>query len=182
MAATVRIEAQWQAVYQKPPPTPGRSRRSLPPASEMPNRSRWSRHPSSRSGPAPPGPDSQGMPRPVLMQHHARQRPARSCAPVCATPRRAFQQPFGLQGDLGPGVAPPEPMVNQVLVEMPRRSCRSACDIGARPRLPDPPGTRLPEARPSRRSNSPASPPSSNLQHQRRNVRSLIPSSSAASS
>src|ERR1700677_4209904 len=74
------------------------------------------------------------------MQHHARQRPARSFAPVRATPFRAFQQPLRLQETLRPGVTPPEPMVaNQVLVKMTRREAAVACDTDSRLRLPDRP-------------------------------------------
>src|SRR5665213_856642 len=68
------------------------------------------------------------MPRPVLMQHHARQRPARPLAAVRAAPLRLLQQTLRMQERLRPGITPGEPMVaHQMLVEMLRREAPIAC-------------------------------------------------------
>ena len=59
------------------------------------------------------------VPRTVLMQHHARQRPARPLAPMRPAPLGLLQQALRLQKRLRPGVAPREAVVaHQMLVKM----------------------------------------------------------------
>src|SRR6266481_4981672 len=62
------------------------------------------------------------MPRPVLMQQHAGQRPARTLAPMRTAAPGLLQKPLRLQEGLGPSIAPVETMIlHQVLVKMLRR-------------------------------------------------------------
>src|SRR4051812_16996543 len=116
------------------------------------------------------------------MQRYARQRAPRLLAPVRTKPRRPDKQALRLQECLGPAVAPGDAMAaGEVLVEMP---CREAAVVRAiqalhlgcpvhRHAL----ARRLAEPASSR----PSSLPSPKRTHQRRKVRSLIPSSPAAS-
>lgn len=59
------------------------------------------------------------MARPVLVQHHPRQRLARPLAAMRPTPRRRLQQAGPMQKCLGPGVTPGIPVVtHQMFVKM----------------------------------------------------------------
>jgi hypothetical protein len=59
------------------------------------------------------------VPRAVLMQHHARQRPSFALPPMRALTRRLRNNARPLQMQLQPGVAPAETMVlDEMLVEM----------------------------------------------------------------
>ena len=59
------------------------------------------------------------MPRAVLMQHHPRQRPPHTLAPMRPLARRLGQKPLRLQEQLGPGVAPAKAVVpDQMLVKV----------------------------------------------------------------
>jgi hypothetical protein len=59
------------------------------------------------------------MARAVLMQHHPRQRPTRSLAPMRAAPLRLLQKTLRMKKRLRPGVAPREIVLrHQMLVKM----------------------------------------------------------------
>ena len=121
------------------------------------------------------------VPAGVLVQHHPRHRTARTLAAVRAPHARQFQQPAPLQQRLGPRAAPPEAALNQVLVEVLGREARELVPVQALDLV------RLRVRNPVRRhSPKPAIPKPRrtlvrNRPHQRRNVRLLTPSSSAAS-
>ena len=103
-----------------------------------------------------------GVPRAVLVQHHARQRPPLALAPVRPLARRLRHNARPLQMQLQPGVAPAEAVIlDQMLVEMLDREALVALAIKPlhflRPVGRDPPARRLAEPAVQ----SPASPSSS---------------------
>ena len=116
------------------------------------------------------------------MQHHARQRPPLALAPMRPLARRLGHDAFPLQVQLRPSVAPAKTMVlHQVLVKMLDREALVALAIKPlhflRPVRRDTPPRRL--AKPTVQ--KPGLAVLLIARVQRRNVRSLTPSNSAAS-
>ena len=103
-----------------------------------------------------------GVARTVLMQHHPRQGPPLALPPVRPFARRLSDNALPLQMQLQPGVAPAEAVIlDQMLVEVLDREALVALAIKPLDLLRPSTGTRLPDALPSLRSKSPASPSSS---------------------
>src|SRR6202020_753485 len=91
-----------------------------------------------------------GVPRAILVQHHARQRPPLALPPMGALARGLWRDARPLQVQLQPGVAPAEAMVpHQMLVEVLDREALVALAVEAlhllRPVGRNPPARRLAE-------------------------------------
>ena len=124
------------------------------------------------------------VPGAVLMQHHARQRTPLALPPMRPLARRLRNNARPLKVQLEPGVAPAEAVIlNQMLVKVLDREALVALAIKPlhllRPVRRNPPARRLAEPAVDRA--RPRLPPRKR-RVQRRNVRSLTPSNSAASS
>ena len=122
------------------------------------------------------------MDRAVLIEHHARHRFARPLLAMCAAPRGARHLAGGPQPPLCPRVgACPAMLGLPPLAEMFDRPAVSWLSYSVTICRTSSTGTARAEARPSRRSSNPAAPSTAYRSRHRRNVRSLIPSISAAS-